>query len=357
MERLRHAVLILVLAGALFVGGCGPKVVAKLNGAPITQEEFMQALENGIGLAEGPSAGRRVLDTLLVRRLVEKAAQEKGITVSDEEAKKALEEIKLSIKSSPRFTTFEDFYKQSGITEAYLADQAKYNLLLGKMVVTEQEAEQYFKERSAEFDKVKQLTFYQMFLPTKEAAEAARKEVVEGKADFSALAKQKSLKEARYPLPPGGITVTVPEGSVSDPDPNFGEILFSMKPGETSQPLMLRLPVMRSRGETSKEKFTIWRLLHVASITPAEKATFEKSKWEVMRVVFSRKVATGEVRQYLMSLKARARLDIIDPNYAPLGEEYKKLAKEIPEFKPPKPPAPGEMPPQPQAPQAPQSPP
>jgi parvulin-like peptidyl-prolyl isomerase len=342
--KVSHVIIALALASALILAGCGPKPVAKINGEAVTQAEFMKALQDGVGLVTGPATGRRVLDTLIVTRLVEKAAQEKGITISDKEIQTAREEFKSSVEASMRGETFESFMQQREMTEEYLADQLRFNILLQRLVVTDLEAEEFFKENAAQFDKPEQRTFYQIFLPTQEAAAAARKEVVEAGTDFIEVAKQRSMRTELYPLPPGGIPVTVPKGvSLGDPDPKFEEVLFSMKQGEVTQPLLLKLPVVRGR-EQGTDKLTVWRLIYLEAVIPAKKATLEDSLDEARMQVFSRKMARGQVTEYLSSLKAKARLDILDPRYSALAEEYQRLATEMPGPQIPQPQAPGQAP-------------
>ncbi|NIM05442.1 MAG: hypothetical protein GTO55_04910 [Armatimonadetes bacterium] len=344
MKTFHHMIMGLALTATLFLTGCGPEPVAKLDGVAITQEEFMSALENGVGLREGPSTGRRVLDTIITRRLVEKAAAEQDVTVSEEEINKALEDFKEGVVASMRTGSFEAFLKDTGLTEEHFRDQFRISLLVEKLVVTDLEIEEYFTARSQEFDKPEQRTFYQMFLNTKEDAEAVRKEVVEGKKDFAEVAKEKSVKAEGYALPPGGIPVTFAKGvPLADHNSNFADALFSMKEGEVTEPLLTKYPIMRG-PEKGKDKIVVWRLVYMDSISPEKKATLEDSRKNVMRRVFNRKSARGEVAEYIRSLKAKARLEIIDPKYALLGEEFKRLAQEMPEFKPPTPPAPGEEP-------------
>lgn len=354
MKRYQSALIVLGLLAslllALLLAGCGPKPVVKINGAPVTQEDFLAALEKGVGLTEGPATGRRVLDTMITMRLVEKEAQEKGVTISDEEIEKAFQLAKEGIESSGR-GSFEEFLKSIGATEAYMKEQVKFNLLLQKLTVTDAEAEQFFSERPGDFDTKSQTTFYQMFLTSQAAAEAARRDVMEGKQDFVTVAKERSMKgSSALPVPPGGIPVAVSTEALGDQDKNLISALKSLQPGQVSQPI---LETVKIPGPTRKSPFReqpAWRLIYVGSFKPAVKATFANSKEEARRRVFFQKRATGELTQYLNSLKAKARIEIIDPDYQALAAEYQQLARQMPEFKPPAPGAPQMTPEGPSAP-------
>ncbi len=337
MKSFLAPILGLGLAACLFAAGCGEKPLAKLNGAPITQAEFYQGLQAGVGLQEGFGAGRMVLDTLIVQRLLEREAQKKGVAVSEAEMKDALKKFKDNLQALSG-QPMEDFLRQTGATEEDLTKQLKSNLLLRKLAITQQDAEEYFRVHSQEFDKPEQVSFYQMFLPSKEAALAARKEATGGKADFAQVARQRSLPQGPggLPLPPGGSLSIAEKGKVSDPDPKMEALLFSLKPGQISDPLFLSVQ-LPANAVSGGGKVTLWRLVQVVSHRAPQKATLENSREEVIAGVYRAKDQSGEVQQYVSKLKAEARLEIIDPRYRPLGEEYKALAKEMPAAKPPLP--------------------
>src|SRR3990172_9296623 len=151
MYRIRLMLLSLFLAAVLFAAGCGAssKPVERINGEAITQDQFMKGLESGIGLTEQFTAGKRVLDTMISMKLVEKEAADKGVSVSDAELKKAMNDAKQSVKKMSG-QSFEEYLKQMGAKEADLQAQLEFSILLKKLVVTKSDVEEYFKAHAAD---------------------------------------------------------------------------------------------------------------------------------------------------------------------------------------------------------------
>ena len=321
---------LIALLGAIFlISGCGgsstePKEIVKIDGTPITRSEFMSSLENGDGLKEGPRTGRIVLEQLIARRLIEKDAKEKSITISDEEMNFAMDGLKKEVQGQGQ--TLDQFIKQIGLSEARLKDQLRFNLLLQRLVVSNSAAEQYYNEHPAEFDSQESISYYQMFLPTKEEALAIRKEAVAGKTKFETLARSKSVNSGPAPVPPGGILINLGKGNMPEA-PEVEKVLFSLKPGEISQPVARETMIPGPTRKSAPTKVTLWSLFQVVTHTPAQKMTYDKAKLEVRRRVFSREAAMGNVASYVNGLKAKTRLEVIDPDYMAIGEEFKELAK------------------------------
>jgi hypothetical protein len=330
--RLQYLLLAGIIAVGLFCGGCGkntgssqttlqgPPTVAEVNGTPITRNDFMKGLEEGVGLSESFTAGRRVLDTMIGIQLVEKELKAQNITISDAEVKKALEEAKQSIASSGG-GTYEAFLKQAGISETDLTQQLKFNLALRKLVVTKSEMEEYFRAHPSAFNIVK---YYFMAFRTKAEADAVYKETTQGKKDFSAVAREKNM------LKPG--TKALPLNTISEEQaqqqlpPAVINVLFSLKPGEVSNPIAITNQPQAAPGQPAGPPQEMWILLKVESHNAGK--TFADSENEVALILFQQKSSSREVFNYINSLKAKAKVSILDPKYKSLQEEYQRLASE-----------------------------
>jgi len=120
--------------------------------------------------------------------------------------------------------------------------------------------------------------------------------------------------------------------------PDLDKILEGMQPGEVSEPVAVEGKIPQADRRAPPKLVEAWALVYLEDRKPPEEATLESSREEIARRVFSRKMASGQVNQYFEGLKAKARLEILDPNYSALEEEFKKLAQEMPEFQPPAPP-------------------
>jgi len=330
--RLQYLLLAGIMAVGLLGGGCGkntgssqtavqgPPTVAEVNGTPITRNDFMKGLEEGVGLSESFTAGRRVLDTMIGIQLVEKELKAQNITISDAELKKALEEAKQGIASSGG-GTYEDFLKQAGISEADLTKQLRFNLALRKLVVTKSEMEEYFKAHPSAFNIVK---YYFLAFRTKAVADAVYKETTEGKKDFSAVAREKNM------LKPG--TKALPLNTISEEQAQqelpaaVVSALLSLKPGEVSNPITITNQPQAAPGQPAAPPQEMWILLKVESHDAGK--TFADSEDEVASILFQQKSSAREVFKYINGLKAKAKVTILDPKYMSLQEEYRRLASE-----------------------------
>jgi hypothetical protein len=85
---------------------------------------------------------------------------------------------------------------------------------------------------------------------------------------------------------------------------------------------------------------TMWVVAKVITHKPSQKATLENSRDKIRKEILKQKASQAggnEVQQYLTSLRAKARLEIIDPNYSTLQEQYTEASKAMPQYVPQKP--------------------
>ena len=113
-------------------------VVATVNGNTIRRSEYDRAVAKG--------NGARVLDQLVVERLIDGEAQKRGLTVTDEQLAKLRDEERSRFPSEE---AFQAALSQAGFDEAELNRQLRLNDLLRQMVadkvqVTDQEVEARF---------------------------------------------------------------------------------------------------------------------------------------------------------------------------------------------------------------------
>jgi hypothetical protein len=90
---------------------------------------------------------------------------------------------------------------------------------------------------------------------------------------------------------------------------------------------MTDLPI-DAQGRTGK--FKLWAVASLVSHEPAFVATLENSRDDIRQRLYLEKNYSGEVAQYVNGLKARARIEILDPTYSSLSADYKKLAEVMP---------------------------
>lgn len=134
-------VAVVLIAGALAYGYKSLLIAATVNGSYISRLSVIRELEK--------ESGKRVLDVLVTRKLIDEEARKKGISVGsdeiDEEIKKVDEQIKaqgqdLNQALEAQGVTFEDFKEQITIRKTM------EKLLADKVQVTDEEVTQYIKD-------------------------------------------------------------------------------------------------------------------------------------------------------------------------------------------------------------------
>lgn len=129
-------------------------VLATVNNYPITRISVIKKLEQ--------LGGKQVLDKLVTENLIKQEAKKQKIVVTDDEVKKALEDIKVQI-SSQSGMSYEQYLSQNNVKEKDIMDEIKiWNLTMNKLLadkikVTEQEIQTHFDTYKADYYKDKKL--------------------------------------------------------------------------------------------------------------------------------------------------------------------------------------------------------
>jgi len=189
-------------------------VIAKVNGEKIYLSEFkflydMQPMKS-------PEIAEQTLDYLIQVALLEKAAKERGITVSKDE-----------------LIEFESQYQDVG-GQRNIEQLAKIRKLLDREVtveVTEEEAKTFLEENKEELKLPEMVNARHILVETKEEVEEVRNQLANG-ADFEQLAKEKSIEPAAQST--GGNLGWFPRGQMVAP---FEYVAFSLRVGKISQPV------------------------------------------------------------------------------------------------------------------------
>ncbi|MEJ2091287.1 MAG: SurA N-terminal domain-containing protein [Syntrophobacterales bacterium] len=251
------------------------RIVAVVNDEVISQSEVDQmakAIESQPGAKLPPGSGkkleRRLLDALIMQKLAKAEAKRRGITVSDKEVEKALEQFKkrngiqddetLSRMLAKNGMTLKSFKQQ-------LADQMTQERLLAvvagsKVVVTDNEVRQFYEQ---EYPKTS--------------------------------GKMLHLRMLNMPLP-AGATETQRLGFVAerDLDPELAQFLSKVKPGETA-------PVETLQG---------FRLVEVVARREGRARSFEDVAPEI-RAFLQRREMEKTFQDWIKSQKDRAHIKIM----------------------------------------------
>ena len=194
---------------------------------------------------EFPEAGTpefAQLRNALVRSLVEQAqfeiaAEERGITVTDEELDKRLDELKQQFFEGDEAAYKAELEKQ-GLTEEQVLKDLRTRMLSEKLFeevtteveVTDEDIQAYYDENKSQFEQPASREVRHILVKTKAKADQIHRQL-EGGADFAKLAKE--FSEDTGSAKEGG-KFTAQKGATVAP---FDKVAFELKTGELSEPV------------------------------------------------------------------------------------------------------------------------
>lgn len=243
-----------MLIFAIALSGCANKVegvVARVNDDDITQEEFdvefqiyKETYERQLGegaLTRVEPDGRtlemeikeRLLDTLIVERLIMQDSIAKDITVTDEEVDKKLEDLINSLGGEEQFN---EFLESNSMTREYFTNYTKNDILFNKhseeftnsVEIDDDEAEEFFSENKEDLIVLKAS---HILLSTEEDGNRVLKALNEGES-FEDLVIKES-KDSTSAVNGGDLGYIVKGKYAAVPE--FEKAVFDMEVGELSQ--------------------------------------------------------------------------------------------------------------------------
>lgn len=224
------------------------RIVAVVNDEVISLSEVEQmakVIQSQPGMKLPPGSGkdlqRQLLDVLIMQKLAKVEAKRRGITVSEKEVDKALEEFKKR-NNIPDDETLNRMLAQNDLTlkgfKQQLADQMTHDRLLSlvagsKVVVTDEEVRRFYDQ---EYPKTggKQLYLKMVNLPVPPGASETEKQELRKKAELllQELWQGASLEEVSRKH--GVLTQDLGFVAQRDLDPELARFLGNLKPGETA---------------------------------------------------------------------------------------------------------------------------
>jgi len=301
MQRRRSwlAIVLLGLAVSLTASGCARRVVARVNGQAITQDELNRRLE-----AQG---GQIVLDSLITRALIDQECRKRGVKESPEEVDGLVSYISKQRKEGG--STLEEMLKQRGQTLDDLKDDLRAQIAFSRLFFAAKDEQKFFKEHVRNYDTASRADFLKLVTKTKAEAEAARARILGGE-DFATLARQLSIDEmTKTEGGKTGLTDSPPMAGMPD-DPAKTWLFQKAKVGDVSEPFASDYPAG-------------WQIVKLVERIPAKVAKYADVRWRVWADVMSTKAAEADA--LITKLKKKAKLEILRTRYRPLIEEYKKL--------------------------------
>ena len=298
----------------------------------ITQEDYVDIMQRAEGYfrmmpSDTRTLGEQTLDALILSQLIRQEAQKRRITVSPEELERRLQGAKDYILARTGMD-FKAWLESSGETEADYKDRLNLQILTGELVLPQQDRKEFFdanKERLAQLPHNSESVIYrQIVVAKKEDAEAIRKELLAPEkdgADFAKIADERSLDPMTRGR--GGMVGWAVKGKLSPPDPELEKVLFSLKPGEISEPL----PVSPSGVTDEGEKPSFWRLVKVEKHIAPHEITMDGNADIIEEWMTSDPRFQSRLEEFYDNLRASASIDFRGPRYRSLGEAYENLRR------------------------------
>lgn len=218
-----------------------PNVVAWVGAEPVSRDAFAAELAREVRTMDGSGVRspaqvepykRALLEGIVNRTLLLKAAQDAGVVVTTDEVDRRL----LAVESEYPAGSFDEALAQSLSSRAELLQRTREQLVIERLIeaevhrrvaVTEEQVRRSFEERAGELRVPERVHAQQILVRSLDEAKRLRQLAISGKP-FGELARRYSLApEAKV----GGDLGVFPRGQMP---PVFDEALFKLGPGQTS---------------------------------------------------------------------------------------------------------------------------
>jgi peptidyl-prolyl cis-trans isomerase SurA len=242
--------------------------------------------------------------------LLEQRGKELGYAMSDDQFKNILENIKKENKLETE-DQFQAALKSENLTmpqlrrsleRSMIVQRVQQNEVLGKVGVSDEEAQAYYRSHLNEFSTAPSVTLREILVPvptdSKGAFNAAQDDAARAKAD--ALHRRIAAGEAFEKVaadagtspsgPSGGLIGPI---SLNDLSADFHKVLEGMKPGGVTAPLRTQ------RG---------YDILKLESSSELQTLPFEEARQQISDRVFTDK-RKEQMQKYLEKLRGQAIID------------------------------------------------
>lgn len=202
----------------------GDEIVATIDEEEITRQEWMAAMESRYG--------KETLQILVNEAVMEKAAEEYDIKVTDEEIN-----LEIALMRSAQDTTDTTIQQ---LTEDELHQKVRAQLILEKVltkdiVIDEQELEKYYEENQSLYNIPTTYKTSIIVVESEEDAKSVQSELSEG-SDFSVLARERSLDTTSASLGGNIGYITTAQTNI---DQSIPEVVKNLNDDETSKPFVM----------------------------------------------------------------------------------------------------------------------
>jgi foldase protein PrsA len=234
---------------------------------PPPTEELRQQCEEEYDLLK-----EQVMQFLIQAEAVEQEAEERDVTVTDEEVQSQFEDLKE--QSFPNDEQFQQFLETSGMTEDDLLFRVRLDLLISEIRddvlaeegdVSDEEIEAYYEENKDQppIGQPEQREVRVVVTESEEEAEEARQAIEDGDS-WERVAKEFSIDPASRDR---GGKLTVQEGAEEG---EFDEAVFSAEEGELTGPIETELG---------------WYVFEVTDVRKPKTESLEDSREAIVQII------------------------------------------------------------------------
>jgi parvulin-like peptidyl-prolyl isomerase len=293
--------------------------VATVNGEPVDADTFNGEITRGVEKGVPPGLLRQlssqIVDQLVDRVLIEAAIAKSKVVVKAEEIDAKLEEVRAEFAKSAEMTgqetTLESLTAQLGITEEEFRSSIEQAIAIEKMLEERglkepdaKAARSFYDDNKSQFERPEQVRIRQIMISVDKENDAAawdaaekqaasmHAEAIKPKADFAALAKEKS--QGQFASRGGDIGFRKRGMMPAE----LEEAAFALKPGEIAKPV--------------KTAFG-WHVIKLEEHVPGGLVPFEEIEKE-LRASMKNEVVNAELMKLLSDLRDGAKIELHPDN-------------------------------------------
>lgn|GEM_PF-1291520 len=307
-----------------FSAGCSSdNTFAKVNGKPITTEEYIKALERQqVQVGQSAiNAGRIVLDQIIGQKIILDEASKLGVLPTEADVNNYYEFRKKLFEAQFPNKKFEDQMKEQGSTAEELKTEIKYqlaetNVYAKRLNVGRDEIQKTFEQFKGQYLPARVLLRLIVAYPNSPEYKEAEKQLKE-KIPFDDVAKKVNLPNL---VGTGGL---LPQPTpISQINPKYQTEVQKKSDGDYFGPVDFNI----AQGAPPAKAW-----IKIEKKLPAYTVTLDEALFDVTRQVVQAKIMDGanaKVRDEIMKTKMDATFEPIKPAYKDVWESIKKQAQE-----------------------------
>ena len=311
------ALCAVLVVGAVGLSGCSNKdAAAKVNGQVIKvsdlntqldqlKKQYPQMFSGNDAQARLLDFKQRLLENLVNQALIEQAAKDKGINISDADIQKQIDQLKSGFKDQ---AAFDQALKSAGMSLDQLKTQIRNQLVTQKLVetlatdqkVTDADIQAYYdKNKSQFFQKPAKRASHVLFKSDAKATAAkVLKQIQDGTITFAAAAKKYSIDTATASK--GGDLGWPTQAYV----PEFQTALDKLKKGQMSG--LVQSPYG-------------WHIILVTDERGGTQQSLAEVKSQIQQIIIQQR-RSDAYQKFLNDLRKNAKIEYIEADLKPTGK-------------------------------------